>query len=262
MSLTLDYVGGRIPVAKIKESPQMVYYALKKDNSCKDKFEFPEVDKQGYGKLINIPVFTTARKRLSNRDIVYICSKNGGGKSYYVGEYVLSYHQMYPNDRIILLTRLDSDDTFKNLKVDKYMIHLKIHDEMLLDKFELSDFQNSLVIMDDIDSSDNCLELRKYLHRLRDDLIMNGRHYNINMLITSHDITNYRDTRTVLNECSALVLFPNMNIPYQIRRVLKIYIGMNDKQIAEIFKLDTRWVCFNMKYQFISYQHGIFMMNK
>lgn len=231
------------------------------ENKTSDHLDFPEDDKMGYGKYINLPVFTVEKNREKNRDIVYVCGKNGSGKSYYCSEYIEIYVKMYPDDRIILFTRLSEDTTFNEKRIEDKLHRIIVNDELLEDKFELTDFEHSLVILDDIDSSKNSNALKKYLHTLRDDIIENGRHHKINMLITSHQITNYKDTRTVLDECSCLVLFPNMNIPYQIDRVLKTYYSMTNDQRRKIFDLKSRWVAINNKFQFISHQHGIYTMN-
>lgn len=309
MSFSLAHTEGSIPVAKVKDTDNLVFFTPKNNigiscvlkarntdsqvciycdkklaslynlklhhKSCKkkkeqesigengksDHIDFEEKDKNGYGKVLNTPVFTTEKNRETNRDIVYICGKNGSGKSYYAGEYVSLYAKMFPDDKIVLITRLSEDTTFTKLGIEKRLHRIVVSDKILQDKFELDDFKHSLVIMDDVDSSKNSKELKKYIHRLRDDLIENGRHHLINMLITSHQITNYKDTRTVLDECSCIVLFPNMNIPYQIDRVLKTYFSMNSNQRKKIFDLPSRWVAINNKYQFITHQHGIYMMN-
>lgn len=260
MSLTLQYWHKRIPVAKLQNSETIVYYSKDDDETHKKSFEFEEIDKYGYGRLVNIPVYRTLKNK-GGRDIIYVCGKNGSGKSYYVGEYVKMYHSMYPEDRIICFSRLMSDETFQKLGIEKYLFRIHVDDAILENHFDLSDFKDSLVIMDDIESSQVSKVIIKYLHNLRDDLIENGRHFNINLLLTNHQIMNYKDTRTLLDECSSIVIFPNLNIPYQITRLLKAYFNFDNKQIKKIFNLNSRWVCLNLKYQFISYQHGIFMMN-
>lgn len=230
------------------------------ESGVSNQMEFPEKDKKGYGKYINLPIFSLEKNRETNRDIVYICGKNGSGKSYYVADYVEMYIKMYPNDRIILLTRLQEDTTFTERGIEKDIHRVVVSDKILEDRFELSDFEHSLVIMDDIDSSLNSILLKKYLYKLRDDLIENGRHHKINMLITSHAITNYKDTRSVLNECSCVVIYPNINIPRQINYLLKSYLMLNENQRKRIFNLPSRWVAINVRFQYVSYQHGIYSL--
>jgi hypothetical protein len=233
----------------------------KGENGQHSHLDFSEKDEKGYGRLINIPVFSVEEEREKNRDVVYICGKNGSGKSYYASEYIKLYHKLYPDDNIILITRLIEDTTMDNMGVEDYVERIVVSDDILNNKYELEKFEHALVVFDDIDSSKNSKKLKKYLHALRDDLIENGRHLKINMLITSHQITNYKDTRTLLDECSSLVIFPNMNIPYQIERVLKSYYSMSNSQRQKIFGLNSRWVAINNKFQFITHQHGIYMLS-
>ena len=188
-----------------------------------------------------------------------------GGVTQYAGDAGIKYGLWKPDDKLFANGRFvgmktDSIIGADELKKNPYkwvgetlIPALKAHGMKTQDQIKHA--------LDDIDSSKNSNALKKYLHTLRDDIIENGRHHKINMLITSHQITNYKDTRTVLDECSCLVLFPNMNIPYQIDRVLKTYYSMTNDQRRKIFDLKSRWVAINNKFQFISHQHGIYTMN-
>jgi hypothetical protein len=68
------------------------------------------------------------------------------------------------------------------------------------------------------------------------------------MVITSHLINNYKDTRRILNESTAIVIYPNSSGTYGIRTYLKTYMGLNKEQIDRILKHKDRWVLISKTY--------------
>ena len=72
-----------------------------------------------------------------------------------------------------------------------------------------SDLENVITLFDDIDAFTG--ERANYLRGYRDAILEAGRHKNITVLSTSHILSNYNKTRTMLNEAEYVVLFPNAN---------------------------------------------------
>lgn len=72
-----------------------------------------------------------------------------------------------------------------------------------------SDMVDSIAFFDDIDAFTG--ERAVYLRGYRDALLEAGRHKNITVMSTSHILSNYNKTRTMLNEAEYVVLFPNAN---------------------------------------------------
>ena len=72
-----------------------------------------------------------------------------------------------------------------------------------------TDLQNCITFFDDIDSFTG--ERAQYLRNYRDALLEAGRHKNITVISTSHILSNYNKTRTMLNEAEYVILFPNAN---------------------------------------------------
>ena len=72
-----------------------------------------------------------------------------------------------------------------------------------------SDLQGTICLFDDIDAFTG--ERAAYLRGYRDSLLEAGRHKNVTVLSTSHILSNYNKTRTMLNEAEHVILFPNAN---------------------------------------------------
>jgi hypothetical protein len=81
------------------------------------------------------------------------------------------------------------------------------------------------------------------------------------MLITSHLMSNYRETRRVLNEATTVVFFPRSGSTHQIKKFLTTYAGLEKDMIKKILKLPSRWVALYKTYpMFILHERGAFML--
>ena len=123
--------------------------------------------------------------------------------------------------------------------------------------------QNDLVLFDDTDTIQD-KKIKEAISRLKNDILETGRHSNIYVVITSHLINGISrtDTRTILNECTSLTIFPKSGSTYQIIYVLKNYIGLNKNQINYILNLPSRWVTIFKNFpQYCIFEKGCFLLN-
>ena len=67
------------------------------------------------------------------------------------------------------------------------------------------------------------------------------------MLCISHQLLNFKSTKTLLLECNKIVFFP-LSGGYQIRRFLKEYCSFDQQQIKTIMNIKSRWICINKTY--------------
>ena len=135
-------------------------------------------------------------------------------------------------------------------------------DEGLLEKEPIRPefFKSGVCVFDDIDSIQN-KKLLKYVNTLRDALLKRGRHEDISTIVSSHLITNYNDTRVILNECNTYTIFCKAGNLYGIKYLLNKYMGLDKNQINKIVNLNSRWVSINKNFpQYVIYQHGCFML--
>lgn len=198
------------------------------------------------------------------RDIVYISGAQGSGKSFWCRQYINDFMKMFKDKPIILMSRIEDDESFRELIKNKKMIPLDITDDDLIDnpidpKTELA---NSLCVFDDYLQFDK--EIKKSLKHTLSDIMLNGRDQanegnDIYCLITSHMLMDYQNTRDILNEASMIVMFPHSGQVYHIRRCLKMYVGLSKQQIEKCLNLESRWIaCYKRAPNYVIHEAGIF----
>ena len=183
---------------------------------------------------------------------LYVPAPSGSGKSTWVGMYLKMLRIQYPKRRIVIFSRVDEDkplDRFSNLE----RIDL---DDFVKGVPQVEEFKNEILIFDDIDTIlDRAIV--KVLRQFRDDVLEVGRHFKITCISTSHIITNFMATRTLINEANAVVVFPKGGSFGQIRGFLDRYMGFDKELIESIRQMPTRWLYIHKEYpQYIIHEKG------
>ncbi len=192
----------------------------------------------------------------AKRDCLYICAPNQAGKTTYLSRYLSFFRKFYPDKPIYVFSALKNDPLLDKFKITR----VTIDDEFLENPLGPQDLADSFVIFDDIDQLRN-REVRKEIYNMIEEILCNGAHSNINIAITHHLMTNYKETRVILNECSSITIFPNSGSEYQIRYTLQNYYGLDRKEIRKIFNLKTRWVTIFKNYpRCVLYRKGIYLL--
>jgi hypothetical protein len=125
----------------------------------------------------------------------------------------------------------------------------------IMDENKLEIFQESLVIFDDTDSLPE--ESRKIVSQIRDDLLETGRESRISVVVTSHILANYYNTRTIINESTGVVFFPKKGAQEQIIAFLKNRLNLSKAQIVDVMNLGKRWIyIYKDCPRFILHEHG------
>ena len=185
---------------------------------------------------INICATEKARHQL-------IAGPTGSGKSYAIGRYLNIILRLKPNKKIFLFSDVDNDAV-----LDKYKItRVDLTDDIIESPIEPCELSNSIVIFDDIDSISN-KKLKINIENLRDSLLKRGRHEGIEVICTSHLLTDYKSTRIVLSEVSAVTLFTKSGSTNSINYLLSKYIGLSKQQIARIYDLPSRSITIYKQY--------------
>ncbi len=182
------------------------------------------------GSLVPIPNCET-------RECGYACAASGGGKSTFVANYAAEYKKLFPKNDVFIFSRLESDDVLDKLKPKR----IRIDDELVDKPIQPDELDKSLVIFDDTDTIRE-KNIRNAIISLKNDLLETGRHQNIYIMITSHLMNNYKETRIVLNESHFIVIFPNASSTYSIKYCLEKYYGLGKKDIEKVLKLKSRWI--------------------
>jgi hypothetical protein len=176
---------------------------------------------------------------IEGRDILYISGPSGAGKSTYSHNFAEKYHIIHPDNKIYLISRVKNDASLNGLNM------IEIDPENFDNEVDIVDLDECLVIFDDSDQLPKVTKDKVTF--FRDQLLELGRHKNISVVNTSHLLTNYRQSRTMLNEAKTVTFFPASNF-YNIKRYLKEYVGLNPSQIETIKNLNSRWVTIFQSY--------------
>ena len=243
-----------IPSDLIK-SDRDLYDIIKKIKNKSSKIGKKEFKIHDDGILQPLPRFDKTER-------CYIAGQSESGKSYYIGQYLEQLIKVFKNKKIYVFSDVEADPSIDDVfKGKKNMIRFSLDAELLdKDPIEPKLFKDSICVFDDIDSIQNP-KILKYVQTLRDSILKRGRHENITCLITSHLLTNYKDTRIILNECNNIVLFCRAGSTYSIKYFLQKYIGLDKNEIHKVLNLPSRWVSINKNAnQYVLYEKGAFII--
>jgi len=204
------------------------------------------------GKLEPVP-------NIEGREAPYIAGPSGSGKSTYAGKYIQYYKKLFPNNQIYVFSRKPSDPAIDHLYPNRIMIDESLVTEPIDILSELAD--GALVLFDDCDTIQND-KVKKAVSKIKNDILETGRAAEIYIVTTSHLVNpnERKDSRTILNECHSLTIFPKSGSAYQIKYALKNYFGLSKNQIDEILSLPSRWVTIFKSYpQCVLYEKGCYI---
>ena len=172
----------------------------------------------------------------TERQILYITGASGSGKSTYTANYIKSYKKMFPTNPIYCFSALKDDESLDVVKPERIMID----DTLWKDPIDVSEFKDSLVVLDDIDVISDKKQ-REAVYNVMNQILEVGRHFRITCVITNHLSTNGKDTRRVLNEAHTITWFPFSGSNVGLKRLLEDYCGLDKKTIKYIKSLKSRW---------------------
>jgi len=188
------------------------------------------------------------------RELILIFGPSGSGKSYLTSKFVNEFKKGRPTYDTFLFSRLEDDPS-----LDFEYTHVPL-DAEILENVDVESLENSIVIFDDTETP-NDKTVMKLIDNLKDLISMEGRHYNITMIITTHQACNYNRTRLILNECQKYVIFPQGNGKRQMQNMFCTYGGMSKNQFEKVLQLKTRWCMLNTSYpNYIVYETGLALM--
>lgn len=238
MSSTINFDKVGRPLAKIEGGTlagKLVSVAPAEEEGQKRTYKHVELPE---GSKFQLVPNTT-----KEREIIYITGPSGSGKSTFTSNYIKEYKKKFKNGDIFLFSALSEDEV-----LDKHNVkRIKLSAALITDKLTSADFENALVIFDDIDViSDK--KIREAVIATLNSVLEVGRHFKTYCIITNHLPTAGKDTRRVLNEAHEIVYFPHSGSMKGINYLLKEYIGFDNKEIKAIKKLKTRWCCIFKNY--------------
>jgi hypothetical protein len=217
-----------------------------------DKKERKEFIIHDGGKLQPLPNFTKTER-------LYIAGPTESGKSFYIKNFLLQYRKVYPHRDIHIFSNVESDKEIDVIpRIKKYKLDLQLNSQNGFIKSEK--LANSMVVFDDIDRIQN-KNISTIIKNLRDDLLTKGRHDDISVIVTNHLLTDYKDTRIILNESNSFTFYPKSGSVYGLNYILKTYLGLSKEQIKKVMNLNSRWVTIYKLYpNYVLYERGAFIL--
>jgi hypothetical protein len=198
------------------------------------------------------PIFDDTAKR----ETIYVCGPNQAGKSTYVANYIKHWVKGNKDVPIFVISKLDDDPVLSS--VEKYIERLDVN-EVINQPFDIRAYADTMLVFDDVDQFRGKTQM--ILLNMVEEVLCNGAHYNINIIITNHLLSDYKKTRTILNECKTIVMFPKSGCSYQVSRILNTYVGLDAEQIKTIKSYPGRWIAVVKDYPVcIVYQHGALLV--
>tara|TARA_R110002126_G_scaffold37200_3_gene112594 strand:- start:1981 stop:2913 length:933 start_codon:yes stop_codon:yes gene_type:complete len=200
-----------------------------------------------------IPMFDETLER----QVFMISGMSGSGKSTYTSSLCRTYKKQFPTNKIILFSNKPEDPVFDVLE---YIERIVINEDLLNDPITLNELRDSLVIFDDVEYSTS-KEVDKELDRIRDLVLQQGRSYKCSFAYITHQSNNYKATRTILNECNSVTIFPQMTTRYSLKYLLCNYFGFEKNDISKICKLPSRHVTIFKSPPLVLYSSGAYLVN-
>jgi hypothetical protein len=191
------------------------------------------------------------------RQVFMIAGMSGSGKSTYTAGLCRTYKKQFPDNKIILFSNKPSDPVFDRLE---YIERVLIDEDLLEDPITLNELEDCLVVFDDVEYN-TVKEIDKELDRIRDLILQQGRSYRCSFVYISHQANNYKQTRTILNECNSVTIFPAMTTRYSLKYLLEKYFGFDKHQITKLIKLPSRWVTIYKAPPLVLYSSGAYLVN-
>jgi len=288
MSLTLKEKENALPIAKIQGSGKVIYLLpdatdFKIIRGCDDRATCPYCKKVVSSKRVLMCHLKICTKRdeikdvnpriildnytfleklplpPSEHEVLFVTGPPKCGKTYFVNNYVKMIKHIYGLP-VFRISRVERDETLK--KDEKYYLNIRIDNDMVETPLKLEEFHDSLVIFDDIESSE-FPKATKCAYNLLDDMCKNGRHHRISVIFCNQECRMGTKTKPILSTVTSLVIFPKNCSLYQTERLLRDHVGMSKPQIKEALDLNTRWEVINKASpQYIMYEHGVYLLGK
>jgi hypothetical protein len=179
------------------------------------------------------------------RQSIFIVGQGGSGKSYWLRQYVMLYHEMYPKNKVFYISQEDiiNDESLKD--ITKFVKQISKEQLLGVDDIEPLEWTDipdkSLVLFDDYEGYGKKDPLKTVVHKLLDNLLLNGRKHYITVLASAHEL-NKQQNSIVLKEMQYYVLFPDGVSLYHLTYFCKNYLGFSKERIQSIKNNRSRWV--------------------
>lgn len=242
--MSLNYVSGKKIANVFDKRENLIESVYYKEIDEKDKREVNNKlrinEKEGYI-FPNIEKFD---KNNEQTERLVVLGSSGSGKSTFIREYIYHWQKIYPKSPIFLFSSKKQDKTLDDIKGLK---RVEIDDDILSNPITISEITMKksdayLILFDDIQSYSN-KKIIAEVHRFCEECLMNGRSYGIYTIVSHHQPTDYRATRTYLIEATSVIIFPKRSSNNIYNYLLEKKLMLSKNNINLINTLNSNWVC-------------------
>jgi hypothetical protein len=197
---------------------------------------------------------------------MYIAGPAGSGKSHMCGKIIEEYKKDRKDAKVLIFSDVNED---KQLD-EKGVIRVKLNDDIADKPIGINEIPvGSLCLFDDVDAIPE-KHIKKSVNNLQNEILRRGRHIDgyddvgqaeISCINTAHNMTNYSETRIILNECSYICVYPRATSKHNLQYVLTKYYGLSNEEVNKICELPTRWAIICREYpSYVIYQSGVYII--
>ena len=254
--------GGIKPVAVVEggDMDGEVLYLYRKDKSVK---EMP----RGFFDMVELPEdsvfqwFPDVRENFS--DVISMTAPRGQGKSTLasnIAQHIKEVFKLRDDDVIVCKKSQIADPAFDDLNPSYCYIDEEFLENPLTCDEISPDKDVKVVILDDLDTI-NSAKLKKAYVQFQDNLLQEGRKYNIYVIICAHRLTAHKDTKAILTESTYMLWFPD-GVTSDFKYALKTYCDISTDVIKDLKNINSRWVMFHQHSpRFILTEHKAFIFD-
>jgi hypothetical protein len=172
----------------------------------------------------------------------YAAGKAGSGKSVYSAGLIRRFTKMYPGRPVfgVCKTKLENDKAYAGLGIKQLPLGFfeGAGTGRAFDVEKAFGSEGCLILFDDWDSLEKS-DLLNIQGAIKDVLNL-GRKLKISVIVTSHLLTNYNQTRGIIHEANDVTVFPKHELPQSIY-YLCLKLGLNKDVVARL-RRKGRWV--------------------
>jgi hypothetical protein len=106
-----------------------------------------------------------------------------------------------------------------------------------------TEFENSLVIFDDVDCIVN-KKTKEKIYSLLNKMLRIGRHFSLSVAYLGHELYHSNELKAILNESMTVTFFPKYLNFKKLKYLLEQYFGLSKEQIAKIRGIRDRSVTY------------------
>lgn len=196
---------------------------------------------EGKSQFIPIP-------KQHEREIDFIAAPSGSGKSTVAAKLIKVFRQINPKAPIIIFSRTPFKDDPALCDIEMNQIDLDQLPNVMID-ITTDVPKGSMIVFDDTDTIQDT-KILKIVNAIMADIMEVGRKLSLYTIITQHLIlgNDKKKSRTIMNECQYMTVFPKSGSAQQINYALKTYFGFTNKDIQGVLDAKSRWVRISKSY--------------